>query len=74
MDGRAVFRRLREIDPAVKVIASSGYSHERDADELLKQGSAGFVQKPYRIAELVRVVGNVVEGNEITGRRSPDGD
>lgn len=63
MDGRTVFRRLREINPAVKVIASSGYSHERDADDLLKQGAEGFVQKPYRVAELVKAVGDVIEGN-----------
>lgn len=61
LDGRAVFRRLREMDPDVKVIASSGYSHDRDADDLLKQGAAGFVQKPYRISELIRVVGRALE-------------
>ncbi|HEX9020259.1 MAG TPA: PAS domain S-box protein [Nitrospirota bacterium] len=61
MDGRDVFARLRAINPYVKVIASSGYGQDRDADDLLKQGAAGFVQKPYRIAELVRVVGDVVE-------------
>jgi signal transduction histidine kinase/CheY-like chemotaxis protein len=63
MDGRAVFRRLREINPSVKVIASSGYSHDRDADDLLQQGAEGFVQKPYRVAELVKAVGDVIEGN-----------
>ncbi|HEX9021977.1 MAG TPA: response regulator, partial [Nitrospirota bacterium] len=61
MDGRDVFARLRAINPHVKVIASSGYGQDRDADDLLKQGAAGFVQKPYRIAELVKVVGDVME-------------
>ncbi len=64
MDGREVFKRLREINPGVKVIVSSGYSHDRDADDLLKQGAAGFVQKPYRIQELVKVVGKVIENRE----------
>src|SRR5512146_1552578 len=54
MDGREVFRRIRAINPEVKVVVSSGYSHDRDADELLEQGASGFVQKPYRIAELIR--------------------
>ncbi len=63
MDGREVFRRVREINPRVKVIVSSGYSHDRDADDLLKQGAAGFVQKPYRMADLVKTVGNVLERN-----------
>jgi two-component system cell cycle sensor histidine kinase/response regulator CckA len=60
MDGREVFKRLRTINPGAKVIVSSGYSHDRDADDLLEQGAAGFVQKPYRIAELVRVVNETV--------------
>ncbi len=62
MSGREVFRKLREMNPAVKVIVSSGYSHDRDADDLLKEGAAGFVQKPYRMADLIRVVGEVAEG------------
>jgi CheY-like chemotaxis protein len=62
MDGREVFTRLRDMDPRGKVIASSGYSHDRDADDLLREGASGFVQKPYRIAELVKIVGDVLEG------------
>jgi PAS domain S-box-containing protein len=60
MDGREVFRRLRSINPGAKVIVSSGYSHDRDADDLIQQGAVGFVQKPYRIADLLRVVGEAV--------------
>jgi nitrogen-specific signal transduction histidine kinase/ActR/RegA family two-component response regulator len=63
MDGREVFTRLRAEDPFVKVIASSGYNHDRDADDLLSRGAWGFVQKPYRIAELVKMVGDVLEGH-----------
>ena len=64
MDGREVFARMRQINPAAKIIVSSGYSSDRDADELLKQGAAGFVKKPYRMAELVKVVGEVIERHE----------
>lgn len=63
MDGTALFRHLKELNPEVKVIASSGYVHDREADDLLMQESSGFVQKPYRITELVKVVGDVVAGN-----------
>ncbi len=56
MDGREVFRRIRELDPAALVIVSSGYSHDRDADYLLEQGAAGFVQKPYRMVELAQAL------------------
>jgi DNA-binding NtrC family response regulator len=60
MDGKEVFRRLRDVNPNAKVIISSGYGHDRGADDLLKLGAVGFVQKPYRIAELMRVVGDAV--------------
>ncbi len=60
MDGKEVFQRLRTINPEVKVVVSSGYSHDRDADRLLEQGAAAFVQKPYRIADLIRVVNETV--------------
>ncbi len=56
MDGKEVFQRLRMMNPDVKVIISSGYSHDKEADTLLEQGAAGFIQKPYRIAELIRIV------------------
>jgi two-component system cell cycle sensor histidine kinase/response regulator CckA len=59
MDGRAVFRQLRSVNPHVAVIFSSGNNRESDADDLLAQGAAGFVQKPYRIADLLSVVNEV---------------
>jgi CheY-like chemotaxis protein len=62
MDGREVFRRIREMNPGARIIVSSGYSHDRDADDLLKKGASAFVQKPYRMAELLRTVEQVMEG------------
>ena len=59
--GREVFRRIREIDPEAQVIISSGYDQERDASDLLKEGALRFVQKPYQIASLVGMVGEVIE-------------
>jgi two-component system cell cycle sensor histidine kinase/response regulator CckA len=61
MDGREAFRRIREIDPSAKIIVSSGFDQARDADELLDAGASAFVQKPYRITELVRTVGEIIQ-------------
>jgi two-component system cell cycle sensor histidine kinase/response regulator CckA len=63
VDGREAFRRIREIDPAARVIVSSGFDHSQDADSLVREGATAFVQKPYRIAELVRAVGEAIEKN-----------
>jgi PAS domain S-box-containing protein len=48
MGGAETFRRLRAIDPDVRVVLSSGYN-EQEASEHFGQGRlVGFVQKPYR--------------------------
>lgn len=52
MGGRETFRRLKEIDPDVRVVLSSGYSIEGQAQELIKDGCLGFLQKPYNLSDL----------------------
>ena len=47
-DGRTTFFELREIDPDAKVLISSGYTVDGDAQELLSRGALGFIQKPFR--------------------------
>jgi DNA-binding NtrC family response regulator len=64
MDGREVFARIRDINASAKVIVSSGYSNDQEAEEMIKRGAAAFVQKPYRMAELVKAVGEVIEKRE----------
>ena len=61
MDGAETLARLKEIDPEVPVLLASGYSREEQADELIKKGADGFIQKPFdlktlrsRMAELLR--------------------
>ncbi len=56
MDGEETFRELRRIDPDVRVVLTSGYT-ERDATERFAGKSlTGFIQKPYRPADLVSLV------------------
>ncbi len=62
MDGREVFRGLRAINANAKVIMSTGYGSE--VDDLLDLGAAGYVEKPYRIRELLQVVGEAVDGGK----------
>jgi DNA-binding NarL/FixJ family response regulator len=52
MGGEATFGKLKEINPAIKVLLSSGYSINGLADKLLTLGCRGFIQKPYSIKEL----------------------
>jgi signal transduction histidine kinase len=61
MGGGETYDKLREIDPDVKVILSSGYSLEGQASEILKRGCDGFIQKPFRMKQLSRKINEVLE-------------
>jgi two-component system cell cycle sensor histidine kinase/response regulator CckA len=45
MSGRECLRRLRELDPQVKVLISTGYTAEGLAQELVAEGALGVVEK-----------------------------
>lgn len=56
MNGPDTFFALRDINPEIKVILSSGYSFETGAKELLDKGVFGFIQKPFRRNALYKVI------------------
>jgi CheY-like chemotaxis protein len=60
MGGGETYEKLREINPDVKVILSSGYSIEGQASEILKRGCDGFIQKPFRMKMLSRKISEVL--------------
>jgi PAS domain S-box-containing protein len=51
--GGETLRRLREIDPGVRVILSSGYGPEEARGRFGADAPAGFIQKPYRPEQLM---------------------
>ncbi|MBF0281425.1 MAG: response regulator, partial [Zetaproteobacteria bacterium] len=60
MDGAECFEQLRKINPAVKVILSSGYS-ERDLVERVDSTLlSGHLHKPYEMDALKRVLNKVL--------------
>jgi two-component system, cell cycle sensor histidine kinase and response regulator CckA len=54
MDGEETFLQLRQIDPAIRVLLSSGYTKEEKADDLMGLGAVGFLQKPFDLKTLVQ--------------------
>ncbi|MBW1721246.1 MAG: response regulator [Deltaproteobacteria bacterium] len=63
MSGAEVFEKLKEIDPGVRVLLSSGYSIEGKAGEILKRGCDGFIQKPYKMEELASTLKALLDRN-----------
>jgi CheY-like chemotaxis protein len=63
MGGREAFEKMREIDSSVRVIISSGFAGSESAAELKKLGISDFVRKPFRQAELSRIVAGSLSGS-----------
>ena len=61
INGAVVYKRLKEINPDVKVLLSSGYSIDGHATEILNQGCDGFIQKPFTLQSLSRKIKDILE-------------
>ncbi len=59
--GQETFRQLREINPKVRVLLSSGYSENGQVSHILSTGAQGFLQKPYEMAGVLRKVRQVLD-------------
>ena len=60
MGGKEAMERFLEIDPQVKAIVSSGYFDDPIMADFQKYGFAGVIAKPYKVAELGKVLNQVL--------------
>ena len=60
--GKETVKVLREFDPDVKAIVSSGYSNDPIMANFRDYGFKGVIVKPFDIEDFVRTVENVVRG------------
>lgn len=68
MGGKETVARLLELDPAARVIVSSGYSNDPIVAHFADYGFCGSVNKPYSIEQLGRALREAIEGGD-----APDG-
>jgi CheY-like chemotaxis protein len=66
MSGEEVIREMKRVDPAVRVILMSGFSEQELARKVTEEHVVAFLQKPFRIAELDRVL------RRAAGETTPD--
>jgi len=62
MSGKEGVEALQAIDPAVRIIISSGYTEEEVAKRIGALSVAAFIQKPYRLSSFLSIVDNVLRG------------
>jgi PAS domain S-box-containing protein len=60
MGGAEAIKLLREIDPFVRAIVSSGYSNDPILSQYSQYGFSGVVVKPYSVKELSNAVARVL--------------
>lgn len=59
--GGEAYDRLREINPDIKVLLSSGYSIDGEATEILERGCNSFIQKPFKMNELAQRITEILD-------------
>lgn len=60
MNGHEAFFKMKEIDPAVKIIIASGFTKDESLFELQEAGLSGFIRKPFRDFELSRLIADIL--------------
>jgi len=60
MGGGDVYDRLKEINPDVKVLLSSGYSIDDQAREIMERGCDDFIQKPFSLKSMSEKISDIL--------------
>lgn len=64
MGGKEAVRRLREFDPRVRAVVSSGYSDDAMMSDYRSYGFCGIIVKPYSMDELLKILNQVLNEKE----------
>ena len=64
MGGGKTYDQLKEIDPEIKVLLSSGYSINGQATAIINRGCNGFIQKPFDLQSLSEKVRNIIDASD----------
>ncbi len=59
MEAGDTYDQLKAVNPAVKVILSSGYSLDEKETDILNRGCNGFIQKPFNMKNLQEKIDEV---------------
>jgi CheY-like chemotaxis protein len=60
MNGNEVLKKLRKIDPEIKVLLSSGSLSDADEQSIIDRGFNGFLQKPYNLNALCGKISEIL--------------
>ncbi|HEX3045640.1 MAG TPA: PAS domain-containing protein, partial [Bacillota bacterium] len=66
MGGQEAVTLLREIDPQIKAIVSSGYANDPIMADYERYGFSGVVSKPYKIDELNEILNRIIDRKQLS--------
>ncbi|MBN2078723.1 MAG: response regulator [Spirochaetes bacterium] len=58
--GKETFVELKSIEPSVRVLVSSGFRNDSRIDDVLALGARAFLQKPYTMEQLSKVLAEIL--------------
>jgi PAS domain S-box-containing protein len=61
MNGKDTYGELKKINPEVRVLLVSGYSLNKQIEELMGLGCKGYIQKPFDIVQLSQKIRQVLD-------------
>ena len=60
MGGELTYRHLKDLDPEVRAIMTSGYDNDEMARQFYEMGFLGYLTKPYRVGDLGKMLRKVL--------------
>ncbi|HLP24869.1 MAG TPA: response regulator, partial [Acidobacteriota bacterium] len=69
MDGITLLKQLKQYDPAAVVIIMTAYASTESAIQALKFGAFDYLQKPFRVEELIQTLKRGVEFKRVVTER-----
>jgi CheY-like chemotaxis protein len=60
MSGKETFIEMKQLDPGVKVLLTSGFSKNEDIEGILDLGVVDFIQKPFTLEDLAKKTNAIV--------------
>ncbi len=69
MDGITLLKQLKQYDPATVVIIMTAYASTESAIQALKFGAFDYLQKPFRVEELIQTLKRGVEFKRVVTER-----
>jgi PAS domain S-box-containing protein len=63
MGGKQCLEELLKIDPGMKALVASGYTHNENKEDLIRAGAKGLVGKPFQMTELLQIIRDVLDAH-----------